>query len=319
MSVKNKIEEKVTVGGGATGKSEVPDPVGGKATLPNSKFDGEKRKAGQNPANTPVEETDSESNVKADGDNAAKNQASIKMKEELASIFGKDITEESLEEMVTIFEGAVALKVEAIKAEIQAHYEATLDEEVEAIRDALTEKVDDHLKYTATKWLEENKIAVESTLKSELTEDFIDGLKTLFANHYMEIPSDKIDVLENLSAKVVELESKLDESVKDTIAQTKIIEAFKRSETLDELSTGLSLAQKEKLKTMAESLETIELGTYKGKLETLKESIVSGQYKKVDSNVLTETYENDEKAAKPTDPRMARYVDQISRSAKSSV
>lgn len=316
MSVKKKLDEKVTVGGGATGVSEIPDPVGGKATLPKSNSNGETRKAGQNPAGTDVGETSTENNVDAVGSDAAKNKASVAMKEEIAALFaGTEVSEEFIEKATTIFEGAVALKVEAHKAEIQEHYEATLDKEVESIRTSLTEKVDDYIKHTSEKWLEENKVAIESTLKSELTEDFINGLKTLFSNHYMEIPTDKIDVLENLAAKVEELETKLNEATKTEIAKDKIIESFKRNEALDEISTGLSMAQKEKLKTMAESIEVAEFTSFKGKLETLKESILGGQYKKVESNVLTETFEEEEKA-KPVDPRMKRYVDVISRSAK---
>ena len=317
MTVKKKLEEKVTVGGGATGVSEVPDPVGGKAKLPKSNENGEGMKKGQNPAGTPVEETDSDSNVKAVGNDAAKNKASIAMKEEIAGLFaGAEVSEEFIAKATTLFEGAIALKVDEAKKEIQEHYEATLDEEVASIRTELTEKVDDYLKHTETKWLEENQVAIESTLKSELTEDFINGLKTLFSNHYMDIPSDKIDVLENLASKVEELETKLNESTKEAIAKEKIIESFKRNETLDTISTGLSMAQKEKLKTMAESIEVSDLATFKGKLETLKESILGGQYKKVESNVLTETFEGDEEKAKPSDPRMARYVTAISRSVK---
>ena len=318
MAVKKNIEEKVTVGGGATGASEVPDPVGGTATLPKSNKNGEARKPGQNPAGTPVGETSTANNTDAVGNDAAKNKASVAMKEEIAALFaGAEVSEEFIEKATTIFEGAVALKVETFKAELQEHYEATLDEEVATIRTSLTEKVDDYLKHTGEKWLEENKVAIESALKSELTEDFITGLKTLFSNHYMEIPSDKIDVLENLAAKVEELEAKLNEATKTEIAKDKIIESFKRNETLDTISTGLSMAQKEKLKTMAESIEAAELSVFKTKVETLKESILGGQYKKVESNVLTESFEEDEEdKTKPIDPRMKKYVDVISRASK---
>jgi hypothetical protein len=311
---KQEIDEKVTVGGGTTGASMTADTVGGKATLPRSNSNSEPMKKAQNPANIPIEITDPANNTKAEGD-AAKNQASVKMREEIAQLFdGQDVTEDFINKATTLFEGAVALKVADLEKEIQAAHEATLDEEVLKIREELSEKVETYLDRTSTKWLEENAVAIESSLKAELTEDFINGMKNLFAEHYMEIPEDKIDVLESLALRVEELESQVNEATVATIEKDKIIESFKKSEVFDSIANGLSLAQKDKLKTMSEGI-VAEPEVYKTKLETLKESLIGGQYKKVESNILTESLEgSDESSKKAIEPEMRRYVDAISRS-----
>jgi len=199
--------EKVVTGGGATGQSMTADPTGTVAQAPgNSKKQGDSMTKSQNPAGTGIEETDTENNVEPTGDMSAKNKASIAMKgsavkEELAGVFGDDLTEEMLEKAATLFEAAIAIKV----AEIEEAYAAALDEEVESIHAELTEQVDQYLSFVASEWLTENEVAVESSLKNELTEEFIDGLRNLFAEHYIDVPSDKVDVLESLELKVEEL------------------------------------------------------------------------------------------------------------------
>ena len=320
MSVKNNknIEEKLEVGGGETGKSFVPDPVGGKATLPRSNQNGEAMKKAQNPAGTPVETTNDENNVEADGDYAAKNKASVAMKEEIKQLFdGQDVTEDFIDKATTIFEGAIAVRVAQIEEDVKAAYEATLDEEIDAIRTELAEKVENYVEAVSTQWLEENAVAIESSLKSEITEDFIDGMKTLFAEHYMDIPTNKVNVVENLSLQVKDLETKLNETMKVSIEKDKKIESFHKAEILKTASEGLVLTQADKLKTMAEGIDAPDLETFKKKVETLKESVVTGKIQKTESNILSEEFESDEDKSKVNvAPDMKRYMDAISRSVK---
>ncbi len=313
-----KLDEKVVVGGGATGVSSVPDPVGGKATLPKSNSNSEPMKKLDDPSKTPVEDTDTKNNVKPDGNYAAANKASVAMREDVAKLFeGQDVTEEFIDKATTIFEGAIILRSAKIEEDLKAHYEATLDEEVAKIRDELSVKVEDYVNFTSEKWLEENAVAIESTLKTELTEDFINGLKNLFAENYMEIPADKVDVIENLAARVEALETEVNESTKKLIENDKLIESYKKQEILATVSEGMVLTQAEKLKSIAEGLGEVDLDTFKSKLETLKENVVSGKFVAPESNILTEEFDDgEEKNKRSVSPDMQRYVAAISRSLK---
>lgn len=313
-----ELDEKIVVGGGATGKAFVPEPVGGKATLPKSNSNSDAMKKSQNPGNTSVEETDDENNVKTDGNYAAANKASVAMKEEVSKLFeGADVTEEFIDKATTIFEAAIILRVAKIEEDYKHHYDAVLDEEVSNIREELSTKVEDYIEFTASKWLEENAVAIESSLKSELTEDFLNGLKTLFAENYMEIPSDKVDVIENLAARVNSLEADVNESTKKLIEYDKLIEGYKKQEIINTVSEGLVLTQVEKLKTIAEGISYDDLSSYKTKLETLKESVISGKFVVPESNILTEEFDNGEDKNKKTiSADMSRYVDAITRTVK---
>lgn len=311
--------EKVVSGGGATGQSMTADPTGSVAQAPgNSKKQGDSMPKSQNPAGTGIEETDPENNVKPTGDMSAQNKASVAMKgsavkEDMAEIFGDSLTEEQLEKAAALFEAAIALKV----AEIEESYAAALDEEVESIKESLVENIDNYLSFVAEEWIAENEVAVESSLKSELTEEFIEGLKNLFAEHYIDVPSDKIDVIEELAAKVSELEERLNEEINEKIELKNVVTAHEIKEAFDEVTSGLVLSQVEKFRVIAESLEfNGDIDSYKSKLETIKENYFSGK-KVASSNILTEEFEGDESSAAPAvTGEMSKYVSAISRTLK---
>jgi hypothetical protein len=234
--------------------------------------------------------------------------------EDLTLLFGEDVSENFILKASALFEAAVALKVD----EIEQNYAATLDEEVEAIRAELTEQVDQYLSFTAQEWLKENEVAIETSLKNELTEEFIEGMKALFTEHYMEIPSDKVDVLETLTTKVEELEARLNESLNDKIQLESALAHYAMQETFDEVSEGLALTQVEKFRTIAENLEFGgDMDAYKKKLEVVKENYFSGK-KSATSNILTEEFDNgdDSSAAIAVTGEMSRYVSAISRTLK---
>ncbi len=311
--------EKVVSGGGATGQSMTADPTGSVAQAPgNSKKQGDSMPKSQNPAGTGVEETDPENNVKPTGDMSAQNKASVAMKgsavkEDLAGIFGDSLTEEQLEKASTLFEAAVAIRV----AQIEEDYAAALDEEVADVKAALTEQVDQYLSFVAEEWIAENEVAIESSLKNELTEEFIEGLKNLFAEHYIDIPSDKIDVLESLASEVEELKSQLNNEINEKIELKNAINSYSLKDTFAEVSEGLTLTQVEKFRVIAENLEfNGNLDSYKGKLETIKENYFSGK-PVATSNILTEEFESDNSSAAPAvTGEMGKYVSAISRTLK---
>jgi hypothetical protein len=311
--------EKIVTGGGQTGQSMAADPTGSVAQAPgNSKKQGDAMNKSQNPAGTPVDETDPENNTKATGDMSAKNKASIAMKssavkEELADLFGDEITEEQLSKLADIFEAAVAMKV----ADLQEEFAIALDEEVERLESDLTEKVDQYLSFAASEWLEENTVAVETSLKNELTEEFIEGLKNLFAEHYIELPDEKVDVVESLAEKVEELEAKLNEELTEKISLKNEIAKYEMSVVFNDVSEGLALTQVEKFRTIAESLEfTGDIKSYKAKLDTIRENYFSGK-KIATSNILTEEFDGDDSSAAPAvSGEMRNYVSAISRTLK---
>lgn len=311
--------EKVVSGGGATGQSMTADPTGSVAQAPgNSKKQGDSMPKSQNPAGTGIEDTDTESNVKPTGDMSAKNKASVAMKgsavkEDLTGIFGDSLTEEDLEKAAALFEAALALKI----AQIEEDYAAALDEEVAAVKAELTEQVDQYLSFVAEEWVAENEVAIESSLKNELTEEFIEGLKNLFAEHYIDVPSDKVDVLESLAAKVEELESRLNEEINEKIELKNVINGYSVKDAFSEMTEGLTLTQVEKFRVIAESLEfNGDLNSYKNKLETIKENYFSGK-PVASSNILTEEFESDNSSAAPAvTGEMGKYVSAISRTLK---
>jgi hypothetical protein len=311
--------EKVVSGGGATGQSMTADATGTTAQAPgNSKKQGDSMPKSQNPAGTGIEETDPENNVKATADTSAQNKASVAMKgsavkEELSGVFGDDLTEEMLEKAATLFEAALAIKV----AELEEAYAKALDEEVESIHTELTEQVDQYLSFVASEWLAENTVAVESSLKNELTEEFLDGLKNLFAEHYIDVPSDKVDVLESLALKVEELETRLNEEMGSKIELVNELNRHAMKEAFAEVSEGLVLTQVEKFRTIAENLEfTGDVDSYTTKLKTIRENYFSGK-KSATSNILTEEFEGDDSSAAPAvHGEMSKYVTAISRTLK---
>lgn len=311
--------EKVVSGGGATGQSMTADPTGTVAQAPgNSKKQGDSMNKSQNPAGTGIEETDPESNVKATADTSAQNKASIAMKgsavkEELSDIFGDDLTEEMLEKASTLFEAAIAIK----SAELEEAFAVALDEEVATIHAELTEQVDQYLSFVASEWLAENEVAVESSLKNELTEEFLDGLKNLFAEHYIDVPAEKVDVLESLALKVEELEARLNEEMGNKIELVNELNRHAMKEAFADVSEGLVLTQVEKFRTIAENLEfTGDVDSYTTKLQTIRENYFSGK-RSATSNILTEEFEGDDSSAAPAvHGEMSKYVTAISRTLK---
>ena len=192
-----------------------------------------------------------------------------------ALLGGEELSEEFKEKAKTIFEAAINAKVAGIKEELETQYEEKLAEEIEAAKESLAERVDSYLEYVADEWFEENALAVETGLKSEMTESFLEGMKGLFEEHYVSIPEDKYDVLESMVEKLDDMETKLNEQIEKNISLNGRLSEATADGILDQVSEGLAQTQKEKLASLSESVEFESEGQYREKLETLKESYFS--------------------------------------------
>ena len=185
---------------------------------------------------------------------------------------GEELSEEFKEKAKTIFEAAITSKAVQIKEQLEAHYEERLTEEVQEIAEALSERVDSYLEYVAEEWFQENALSIEGGLKEELTESFMTGLRGLFEEHYVSIPEDKYDVLESMVEKLDEMETKLNEQIEKNVSLNKRLAESVAQGIFDEISEGLAATQKDKLASLAESVEFESEEEYREKLETLKES-----------------------------------------------
>jgi hypothetical protein len=189
-----------------------------------------------------------------------------------ALLGGEDLSEEFKEKAKTIFEAALRSKVSDIKEALEVQYSEALAEEVEEIKSELSERVDAYLEYVSDEWFAENALAIDNGLKTEMTESFLQGMKGLFEEHYVTIPEDKYDVLESMVEKLDEMESKLNEQIEKNVSLNKRLAESVADGILDQISEGLAATQKEKLASLAESVEFESEEEYREKMETLREA-----------------------------------------------
>ena len=189
-----------------------------------------------------------------------------------ALIQGEELSEDFQEKAKVIFETAINAKVATIKEEMEANYATVIEEQVTEFKSELTERVDSYLEYVADEWVSENQLAVEEGLKSEMSESFLSGMKQLFEEHYVSIPEDKYDVLESMVNKLDEMEGKLNEQIDRNVALNKRLAESTSDGILGEVSEGLAVTQKEKLASLAESVEFDSETDYREKLVTLREA-----------------------------------------------
>ena len=190
-----------------------------------------------------------------------------------ALVAGEDsLSEEFKTKAATVFEAAIKSKVKEIAEEMQADYDKKLTEETSKSKDELVEKVDSYLAYVVEEWMKENELALERGIKGEIAEDFISGLKKLFEDHYIDVPDEKYNVLEDQSSKIEELEKKLNESIEKNVALTKENGEHKRQDIIDEASKDLAETQKEKFNKLAEEIDYKNEEDFKTKVATVKES-----------------------------------------------
>ena len=208
-----------------------------------------------------------------------------------ALLGGEELSEEFKEKAKTVFEAALNSKVAELKEDLQAKYDEKLAEEVETSKAALAERVDQYLEYVAEEWFVENELAIEHGLKTELTESFLGGMKSLFEEHYVQIPEDKYDVLESMVEKLDDMETKLNEQIEKNVSLNSRLAESVADGILDQVSDGLAATQKEKLASLSESVEFESEDQYREKLETLKESYFPGNTPKATGETISETVE----------------------------
>ena len=206
-----------------------------------------------------------------------------------ALLGGEELSEEFKEKAKTIFEAALTSKVAEIKETLEAQYEEKLVEQVEEIKEELAQRVDSYLEYVAEEWFTENELAVEQGLKTEMTESFLEGMKSLFEAHYVSIPEDKYDVLESMVEKLDDMETKLNEQIEKNIHLNQRLAESVADGIFDQISVGLAATQREKLASLAESVEFESEEEYREKLEMLRESYFSSnKTPKVKTETLSE-------------------------------
>jgi hypothetical protein len=189
-----------------------------------------------------------------------------------ALLEGEELSEEFQNKAKTIFEAAIKSKLADVRESVKAEYEEQLVEEVASIKSELEERVDAYLEYVADEWIADNQIAVESGLKSEMTDSFLTGMKSLFEEHYVSVPEDKYDVIESMVDKLDEMEGKLNEQIEKNVALNRRLAESSADVVFGEVTEGLAATQKEKLATLVENVEFESETDYREKLVTLKES-----------------------------------------------
>ena len=239
------------------------------------------------------------------------------VKEDIAAMFdGEDLTEDFKESASTLFEAALTARMNLETVRLEEEFAEALSEEVETIKEEMTTKIDQYLDYVVEQWVEENKLAIETSLRSEIAENFMEGLRNLFAESYINVPDEKIDVLGELHAQIEELEAKLDESINTTLELQSVIDEATQEATFDEVSEGLAATQVEKLRTLAEGIEFSDPETYAKKLNIIKDKYFTEGKKVVSTGVIAEEAEELTEQAAPVPAHMAHYAAAISRTLK---
>ena len=240
----------------------------------------------------------------------------INVKEDIeALVQGEELSEEFKTKASTIFEAAVHQKVMEVATEkideLEKEYQSNLQEEIVSFRDELTDKVDGYLNYVVEEWMKENELALESSLRSEITEEFMGGLKNLFTEHYIEVPDEKVDIVEGLFDKVEELEEKLNSQIEENVKTKDELNEYRKNKILDEVCDDLADTQAEKMKTLVEGVSYEEdADDFENKVKTIKESYFPNGVKQ-DVNVEQEDATSEESEETPV--QMSNIMEQYSK------
>lgn len=327
---KSQLDEKIQTGGGATGVAHTADPVAKSATLPASHLgNGEKMNtiAHIQPGEG-EEETSAENNVKTTKDTAGSNKASIgtkpsaasaSMKEDVAAMLsGEDLSEDFKQKATIIFEAAVTAQIAEVTKDLEEQYNAALEEEVTTISEAMSERIDQYMSYVAEQWMEANQVAIEHSLKSEITENFITKLKGLFEESHISIPEEKFDVVEAMEQELNDVQARLDSVMEENMSLKGDLSESTRTKILASVTEGLAVTQAEKLVALSEGVEYDTAENYRKKLEIVKENYFPAEKTSGKQNLLEEIDEDNAekpKAVKDTSA-VSFYAEAISRTAK---
>jgi hypothetical protein len=273
-------------------------------TLPKSKGDAKSVKV---PA-MEEEQVDGEETI-------LESENDLEISKQLNSIFGEELSEEFKTKATSIFEAAVIARVNNEMDRVTSKLEEQAAQELVEFKEAIVDKVDSYLNYVVEQWMEENQLAVESGLRTEIAEDFMTGLKTLFKEHYIDVPEEKYDVLGELQVKTDELESKLNEAIESNVAASKELAELKASKIIEEQTRGLADTEVEKLKKLVEGVDFENENLYREKVSVIKENYFPKAPKTSPEKVLVEDSTGNN-ASFASNDTMARYASAISRSVK---
>ena len=276
-------------------------------------------------------------------DMSAKNRASVSMKpsaavgksawkEDIDAMFaGDELNEEMTERLETVFEAALNTRLtieearlqeeyEAKQAELEEQYEQALAEELEAIQEDITTKLDQYADYVIEQWMEENAIAIENSLRAEIAENFINALRNTFAEHFIEVPAERLDLMAEMRAEIEEVKAQLNETLDRNIELTAVIEEAHIEATIEEVSEGLAETQRDKLRTLAEGIEFTDPDAYRRKLEIVKEQYFKTAPKAASTGLITESIDGEDNSETGTTgyiaPGMDRYIKAVAKSSK---
>ena len=232
-----------------------------------------------------------------------------------ALLEGEELSEDFTNKARTIFEAAIRSKVAEMKEQVKSEYEENLIEQVQSIKEELTDRVDSYLEYVADEWVAENQLAVEKGLKTEMTESFLTGMKSLFEDHYVTIPDEKYDVLENMVDKLDEMEGKLNEQIDKNVALNKRLAESVADVIFAEVAEGLALSQKDKFASLAENVEFESEASYREKLATLRKSYFpeNAGIQRDESENLSEETQSTQYQTTPVSNTMERYLQTLNR------
>ena len=308
-----KLNGEVQDAGGPTPQNSKPDDD-------SNKIDGTKgaksatapaTKASDASAKQESVETETEEVIAEEQDQEQK----LDLSEDVNALFADDssISEEFKNKVKTVFEARVFDRVKTIEEETEARYASMLEEAVESVKQELTEQVNDYLAYVVEHWMADNEIAIEKGIRAELTEDFIAGLRNLFAEHYIDVPAEKVDLVDEMASQIDDLETKLNEEVERGVAMRKQLTESRKSEVTRDVCEGLTATQVEKIKSLAEGVEFSTEEEFKQKLETIRENYFPSGVKKADESQLHEEVEVAQDKPVVTDAFMSQIVKTISK------
>ena len=256
------------------------------------------------------EEEEKKKEIKASAKDKVKD---MDMKEDVSALTdGEELSEEFKQKAATIFESAVKAKLVEEIEKLEGEYEAKVADKVEETKEEIVEKVDAYLNYVVESWMKDNELAIEKGLKTEITEDFIGGLKKLFETHFIDMPEDKFNVVEDQAAEIVKLKEEMNKTLESNVELNQKIGEFARDEIINDVSSDLADTEAEKLKGLAESIEYVDAADYRGKVETIKNSYFPPKSNASD-NESNEVAATDQTADVDLSESMAAYTAAISK------
>jgi hypothetical protein len=260
-----------------------------------------------NPANSSAESGDQAPIRKGDAVKGVKEDVE-------ALLNGEELSEEFKQKAETIFEAAVMTRVKAEVSRLEEEFESKLQEATEKNKEGLVEQVDGYLGYIAEQWIAQNEIALERGMKSEILESFVTGMKSLFEEHYIEVPEERYDVLAEMEETVASLEEKLNEQLASNVELTKQIAESKRAEIIRTIGDGLSATETEKFQGLAEELSYEDVETFTKKVQTIRENYFTTKAAAEVKSVVTDApVENLTEEVKISDPKMSAYLNALAK------